>query len=102
MNELLEKATEKISTRAGSKPALGHTVKLAMTDIGIIYLDGTGDKNVVTNEDKDAELTITTTWAVMHAIEQGETDAFTQYMLGKLSIDGNQSIAVAFGSLIEQ
>jgi len=101
MNELLAKATEKISTRSAAKPAFGHTVKLVMSDAGIVYLDGTGDKNIVTNDDKDADLTITTTWAVMHAIEKGESDAFSAYMLGKLSIDGDQSIAVAFGSLIE-
>lgn len=101
MSELLSKSTEKITSRVTDKPPFGHTVKLNMTDAGIVYLDGTGEKNVVTNDDKDADLVITTTWAVMHAIDQGETDAFSQYMMGKLTIDGDQNLAVAFGSLIE-
>ncbi len=102
MNDNLVKITDSISKRVIDKPAFGHKVKLILSDVGTVYLDGTGDSNVVSNDkDSDADLTLETTYAVMHDLDTGQTDAFSAYMQGKLTIDGDQSIAVAFGSLIE-
>ena len=102
MNDNLIKVTESISKRVSDKPAFGHKVKLVLTDVGTVFLDGTGDGNVVSNENHDdADLTLETTYQVMQELDKGQMDAFSAYMQGKLSIEGDQSIAVAFGSLIE-
>lgn len=101
MNDKLISVTQKIAKRVGNKPAFGHKVKILLSDVGTIYVDGTGDKNHVTNDAKDADLTLKTTLSVMQEIDQGSLDAFSAYMQGKLSIEGDQSIAVAFGALLE-
>ena len=102
MNDNLVKITDSISKRVTDKPAFGHKVKLILSDVGTVYLDGTGDSNVVSNDqDSDADLILETTYAVMQDLDAGQIDAFSAYMQGKLSIDGDQSIAVAFGSLID-
>ena len=102
MDDKLKLVTEKLSQRVQGKPAFGHTVKLVLTDIGTLYIDGTGSVNVVSNDAKtDADLVLTTTHDVMQDLDQRKLDAFSAYMQGKLSIEGDQSIALAFASLIE-
>lgn len=100
MSDTLQKAAAVITQRIVQKPAFGHTVKIILTNTGIIFVDGTGDKNHVSHVDQDAELTLETTLEVMQAMDRGELDAFSAYMQGKLSIRGDQSIAIAFGALI--
>jgi len=102
MNDNLIKVTDSISERLKSKPAFGHKVKLVLTDAGTVFVDGTAGSNTVSNDDQDADLVLETTFAVMQDIDQGQMDAFTAYMQGKLSIEGDQSIAVAFGTLLER
>ena len=102
MNENLQRATANIARRVESKPAFGHTVKLVLTDAGVVYMDGTADKNIVSNDDKDADLVMESTVHVMQAIDDGNLDAFSAYMQGKLSIEGDQSIAIAFGALLDE
>ena len=102
MNDNLIKVTDSISERLKSKPAFGHKVKLVLTDVGTVFVDGTAGSNTVSNDDQDADLVLETTFAVMQDIDQGQMDAFTAYMQGKLSIEGDQSIAVAFGTLLER
>ena len=102
MSESLQRATEKISRRVANKPPFGHTVKIVLTDAGVIYMDGSAEQNVVTNDDRDADLTMESTVHVMQEIDNGDLDAFSAYMQGKLSIEGDQSIAIAFGSLLDE
>ena len=101
MSDHLTQVTQSIAGRVESKPAFGHTVKVILTGVGTVYVDGTSDKNLVSNQEKEADLTLETTFEVMQDIDQGQMDAFSAYMQGKLSIDGDQSIAVAFGALLE-
>ena len=56
----------------------------------------------MTNDDRDADLTMESTVHVMQEIDNGDMDAFSAYMQGKLSIEGDQSIAIAFGSLLDE
>ena len=97
----LQHVTEKIKDRVQSKPAFGHKVKLVLENVGVVYMDGTSGQNTVSNDDLDADLILETSYAVMQEIDKGTLDAFSAYMQGRLTIQGDQSIAVAFGALIE-
>ena len=101
MTNQLNLVTEKIVARVRDKPPFGHKVKLVLQNIGVVYMDGTGNQNTISNNDLDADLILETTYAVMQEINTGSLDAFSAYMQGKLTIQGDQSIAVAFGALIE-
>lgn len=100
MSDNLSKATAVIAGRVSQKPAFGHTVKIVLADTGTIFMDGTGNVNAVTNKNQEADLTLETSLDVMQSMDRGEMDAFSAYMQGKLSIKGDQSIAIAFGTLI--
>ena len=101
-SERLQKATDNIASRVAGKPPFGHKVKLVLSDAGVVFVDGTTDTNIVTNDDGPADLTIESTVAVMQAIDSGELDPFSAFMQGKLSIEGDQGLAAAFGTLIEK
>jgi len=94
----LEVLTSKVRTAAASKDALGKTIKF---DIGGEYLtlDGTGDKNVVTNEDKDADCTVKVNKEDFAKMLDGTMNPMTAFMTGKIKIEGDMAVAMKLQGL---
>lgn len=91
--------TEKISAQAKNNAPLGATLKFSI-DNQSIYLDGTGDENVVSNEDKDADCMISTTMETFQKLLAGDVNPMMAVMTGKIKIKGDMSIAMKLKSLI--
>ena len=91
--------TEKINAQAKNNAPLGATLKFAIDD-QCIYLDGTGDENVVNNEDKDADCMILTTIETFQKLLAGDINPMMAVMTGKIKIKGDMSIAMKLKSLI--
>ena len=81
--------SDKIKSQANRAPQLGKTMKLVLGDGEIIYIDMTGSPAVVTNEDKDADCTITTTMETLEALRSGS-----------LKIKGDMGVAMQLQSLL--
>jgi putative sterol carrier protein len=96
----LESLTAALSERVGEDSGLGATVKFSFGDEGVIYIDGASTPNTVSNEDKEAECTISMTMEDFEAITKGEMDATTAFMMGKLKVDGNMGIAMKLSSVL--
>ncbi len=87
-----------IQQKAATAPALGKTLKF---DFGSakLFVDGTGDSNQVSLDDKDADCTVTVSQEDFAALAKGELNPMTAVMTGKVKISGDMSIAMKLQSL---
>ncbi len=92
--------SDKIKSQANRAPQLGKTMKLVLGDGEIIYIDMTGSPAVVTNEDKDADCTITTTMETLEALRSGSLNPMMAVMGGKIKIKGDMGVAMQLQSLL--
>lgn len=90
---------EQISAQAGNVAPLGASFKFVLDDQPI-HIDGSGEANVVTNEDKPADCTITTSVETMMKLKSGDINPMMAVMTGKIKIDGDMGLAMKLQSLI--
>lgn len=94
-NELLES----VKSKAGSNAALGKTLKFNLGEKQI-YLDGTGDKNVITADDKDADCVVEMSQEDFGAMLGGQLNPMNAFMSGKIKVKGDMGIAMKLQSVI--
>lgn len=94
----MEKLTQAVADKAASIDALGSTVKFIF-DEGLVYLDGSGDKNTVSNEDKEADCSIKVDKEDFEDLMSGDLDSMGAFMGGKLKIDGDMGVAMKLSGL---
>ena len=90
-NELQDKANE--------VDAIGGTIKFVIDDT-IVYVDGSGNKNIVSNSNEDADCTISTTASALKDMQSGDLNPMTAVMSGKVKISGDMSLAMKVQSLM--
>jgi len=90
--------TAKVSEMAAKAAPIGATIKFDV-DGETIYLDGNGDANTVTNEDKEAECTVSITKENLDKILSGELNPMMAFMGGQIKIDGDMGVAMNLQSL---
>ena len=90
---------EQITKQAGNVAPLGARFKFVLDD-NPIHIDGSGDANVVSTEDKEADCTISTTMENMIKLKSGELNPMMAVMTGKIKIDGDMALAMKLQSLI--
>lgn len=72
---------------------LKKTLKFSFED-GQLYIDGTGDKNVLSMEDKEADCQINMGFQDFVALTKGELNPMTALMTGKIKIKGDMGVAM--------
>jgi len=95
----LEDVLHKVNEKASTIPGIGKTLRINLGD-GIVYIDGTGEYNVVHNEDKEADCTVTLTEETLHALATGTLNPMMAVMGGKVKIKGDISVAMKLQSLL--
>ncbi len=90
---------EMVKAKASSVSPMGKTLKL---DLGgeHIFIDGTGDSNTVSSEDKDADCTIKISAENFKALVAGDLNPMTAMMTGKIKVSGDMGVAMKLQSLI--
>ena len=78
----LQEITEGLRERVGEDSGLDATLKFDFGDEGIVYVDAASVPNVVSNEDKDADCTITISKDNFEALAKGDLDPTTAFMMG--------------------
>jgi len=97
----LDEITEQMRTRIKERGAIdGKVVKFNFSDDGVIRIDGTGAEPAVDNDDGAADCTITVSKDDFVEIAEGRQDAQMAFMMGKLQVDGDMSIAMQLGSIL--
>lgn len=89
-----------VNTRAEAADALGSTLKFDLGEGQVIYLDGSGENNVVSTEDKDAQCTVGIDMADLAAMLSGSLNPMTAFMEQKLKIDGDMGVAMKLQSIV--
>lgn len=92
--------SDKVKSQAHRAPAMGKTLKLVLGDHEIIHVDMTSTPAVVTNEDKEADCTITTTIDTLQAMQNGSVNPMMAVMTGKIKIKGDMAVAMKLQSLL--
>ena len=98
----LEQITNGLKQRIeqkGGDVGLNATVKFNFSDDGVVFLDGASMPNVVSNDDTEADCTITISMSDFISMSAGELDPTTAFMMGKLRVAGNMGIAMKLSSI---
>lgn len=96
----LEDLTNNLRDRVGEDAGLGARVKFDFGDDGMIFIDGASTPNTVSNEDAEADCTISITMEDFQSMSAGELDPTSAFMMGKLKVDGDMSIAMKLQGLL--
>jgi len=95
----LEETTTKVQELATKKTgAIGSKIKFQF-DEGVIYLDDTITPNTVTNADDYADCTVRVSLSNFNKLMSGDMNAMGAFMMGKIKVDGDMSIAMKLSNL---
>jgi len=95
----LEQFTERVSEAAKNAPNLGKSLKLVL-DEGVVHIDLTEEEAKVTNDDLEANTTITTSIETLDKLRKGELNPMMAMMSGKVKIKGDMGLAMKLQSLL--
>lgn len=97
---MMTKIFEAISAQAANVAPFGAKLKFVLGD-QIILIDGSGDKNIVSSNDEEADCTISTDEETFLALKNGELNPMMAVMSGKVKIKGDMGLAMKLQSLIQ-
>jgi putative sterol carrier protein len=96
----LESMTESMRTKMGADSGLDATLKFDCGSDGVIVLDGVSKPNSVSNTNQDTDCTILISLENLQALLDGELNAVTGFMSGKLKVEGDMSVAMKLQSVV--
>lgn len=96
----LDEITEQMRERFGEDSGLDATFKFDFGDAGLVFVDAASVPHTVTNDDNDADCTISISLADFQDMASGELSPTTAFMMGKLKVDGSMSIAMKLADVL--
>ena len=96
----LEECTQAIRAKVGADSGLNATLKFDCGDVGRVYIDGRSAPNTVSNDDHEADCTVGITIENLAALLSGELEPATGFMMGKLKVSGDMSVAMRLQRVI--
>lgn len=96
----LAEITETMKQRIGAGGQFKKSVKFDFGGDGLVRIDDTVSPVVVSNEDGPTACTIKVSMADFMDIATGKQNAQMAFMMGKLKIDGDMSVALSLGSIL--
>ncbi len=96
----LEQITEQMRTRVGDSAGLKKSVKFDFGGDGVVRIDDTKTPAIVDNQDAPVDCTVKVTMADFMEIASGKQNAQMAFMMGKLKVDGDMSVAMQLGTIL--
>ncbi len=96
---MTEQVIEKFNESASRVAPIGATIKFLLDDQSV-FIDGTGDANVVSGDNKDADCTISMSMEDLMKLQKGELNPMMAVMSGKIKIQGDMGLAMKLQSLL--
>jgi len=90
---------DQLQQKANEAEAIGGTLKFVIDDL-VVFVDGTGNSNVVSQSDEDADCTITTSADTLMELQSGDLNPMMAVMGGKVKIGGDMGLAMKVQSLM--
>ena len=96
----LESATAAVRDKVSTASGFDASVKFDFGDEGCIVIDGKADPATVSNEDAEVDCTIGMNLDDFEQMLSGDLDPTTAFMMGKLKVSGDMSVAMRLSSVI--
>ncbi len=96
---MMDVVLEQFEKAAKNASPIGGTIKFLLDD-NAVFIDGSGEENVVSGEDKEADCTISTTLENLMKLRSGELNPMMAVMGGKVKISGDMGLAMKLQSLL--
>ena len=90
---------EELSKQAENVSPLGAKLKFLLDDEPVM-IDGTGDKNVVSTDNGEADTVIITSKETLAKLRSGDLNPMMAVMGGKVKIKGDMGLAMKLQSLL--
>ena len=94
----LDAITEQFKALASKAPSIGKTLKFVF-DEGTVFVDLSGDTPSVSNENKVADCTISTSVENLMKLRSGDLNPMMAVISGKVKIEGDMGVAMKLQSL---
>lgn len=88
-----------IQAKADKADPIGNTLKLKIGD-KIVYIDGTGESNQVSTDDKDADCEVSIDEENFTSLVKGDLNPMMAFMSGKIKLKGDMGVAMKLQSLL--
>lgn len=95
-----EQILEGLKASASKASPLGKTLKLDFGDNKIV-IDGSGDSNIVSTEDKETDTTVSMDQETFIGLATGNVNPMMAFMSGKIKVKGDMSVATKMQSLFK-
>ena len=99
MEDIMKDVLERFEKSVNNVAPLGATFKF-MLDDNAVFIDGNGDSNIVSAEDKEADCTVTCSLDTLNALRKGELNPMMAVMGGKVKIKGDMGLAMKLQSIL--
>ncbi len=96
----LQACTEAIRAKVGEDSGLNASLKFDCGADGVIFVQATAVPNQVSNDNQDAACTISIALSDLAALLKGELNPMNGFMMGKLKVSGDMSIAMRLQSVV--
>ncbi|MCA3579286.1 MAG: SCP2 sterol-binding domain-containing protein [Bradyrhizobium sp.] len=96
----LSDITEQMKARVGEGGKFKKSVKFDFGSDGIVRIDDKVSPAVVDNSDAPTDCTVKVSMADFVDIAQGKQNAQMAFMMGKLKVEGDMSVALQLGSIL--
>ena len=90
---------EQFKKRAENASPLGGKLKF-LVDKNPVLIDGSGDENIISMSDNEADCTIEVSQEVLEKLRDGEINPMMAVMGGQIKITGDMGLAMKVQSLI--
>jgi len=96
----IDAITEQMKTRIGAGGNFKKSVKFDFGSDGLVHIDDKVSPAVIDNVDAPVDCTVKVTMADFMEIASGKQNAQMAFMMGKLKIEGDMSVAMQLGSIL--
>jgi putative sterol carrier protein len=96
----LESILTAITAQAANVAPFGAKLKFVLGE-DVILIDGTGDSNIVSQNDEEAACTISTDTETFMKLKSGDLNPMMAVMSGKVKIKGDMGLAMKIQSLVQ-
>ena len=101
MNELsVADFTQGMQKLVSQHPQLETRIKLVIEDEGVIFIDGRTETNSVSNDDREADVTLWMTLSTLNRLYRRELNPAVAAMTGKIRLEGNLLDAMKLEALL--
>jgi putative sterol carrier protein len=97
----IDRVTSQIQRQLPQLAGLGHRVKFAVDDLGVVLIDGTAMPPSLSNDDADADCTIRLTEDRLSQLIDGRLSPTLAYTLGQIKVEGSLGVAMKLANLLE-